>query len=252
MPGLLACRAACSIPGKVSTVHTSGSIPYWGCATPTAVPTEEIIVGWVTPVPAGSPVPIVATTTPVPTATPYYRLGEFYARQGAVVDDLQIRLVSLTTHGSYTLAHLVVENHGLAEAVVPLSALIFAPDADGNKQWFNGQAQADLGLPSPSDVEARPIAPGGQLDEALALGGAHDTIGLNTHLFAVAGGGGQALWFHGGADPVPCPHGAAAWPVPAPRAAGYATPAAAAAAAGRRRRPIPSRLRYISRALAAC
>jgi murein DD-endopeptidase MepM/ murein hydrolase activator NlpD len=213
---------ACSIPAKVSTIPTSGSIPYWGCATPTAVPTEEIVLGWVTPVPAGSPVPVVATTTPVPTATPYYRLGEFYAGQGAVVGDLQISLVSLSTTQGYTLARLVAQNHGLADAVVPLSALIFASDPDGNKQWFDAQAQAELGRPSPSEIEARPIAPGGQLDETLALSGAHDVIGLNTHLFAVAGGGGQALWFHGGADPVPCPHGAAAWPVPAPRAAGYA------------------------------
>jgi murein DD-endopeptidase MepM/ murein hydrolase activator NlpD len=201
---------------RTNYVSTSGAPPYWACATSTPVPPDEYLV---TPTPYGPPQ--WATTEPEPTATPFYRIGEFYAGQNATVGALQVRLVSLVPQDGYTLSRFVVTNRAGAETAAPLSLMVFGLGPQGQAQGYDPDSQARAELPKASDVEARPIAPGGEMDETLAITGTHTRVGLGVNLLASAGGGGQPLWFNGGADSVPCPNGEAAWPAQAPRPAGY-------------------------------
>jgi hypothetical protein len=201
---------------QTNFASTSGAPAYWACATPTPVPPDEYLV---TPTPYGPP--HWATTEPESTATPFYRIGEFYAGQDATVGVLQVRLVSLAPQNGYTLAHFVVTNHAGAETVVPLSLVVFGLGPQGQAQGYDPDSQERAGLPTAGLVEATPIAPGGQLDETLAITGTHTRVGVGVNLLVTAGGGAQPLWFNSGADPVPCPNGEAAWPAQAPRPAGY-------------------------------
>lgn len=214
---LLALAAlACAAP-RTNYVSTAGAVPYWACATPTPVPPDEYLI---TPTPYGPP--YWATTEPEPTATPFYRLGEFYLGQTATVGSLQVRLVSLAGQaGGYTLARFVVINRAGAETIAPLSLMAFGLGTDGRLQGYDPASQERAGLPKASDLESASIAPGGELDETLAITGMHTRIGLGTNLLASAGGGAQPMWFNGSADPVRCPHGEAVWPVQLPRPAGY-------------------------------
>lgn len=215
--GALALLAlACAVPYHMNGMSTAGASPYWACATPTPEPP-----GWVeiTPEPQGTP--FWVTAEPPATATPFYRIGEFYLGQSATISSVQVRLVSSSVFNGYTLATFEVINHGEAETAVPLSGMIFGVDADGVRQVYNAEGQRAAGLPDPVTVETTPIAPGVTFAETLAIAGEHARIGLLTNLFTLGGSGAQPVWFRTAGDPVACPHGEAAWPVPAPRPAGY-------------------------------
>jgi len=205
---------ACGAPlyNNSGDTQTQPGGPYWACATATPVPTIQVTELWY----SGNITPTEEVrwldTTPVPTETPYYRYGEFYLGQGAVVNDLLVTLVRVEEAGGNSVATFSLGNQSGTEMAFTLSQYVFAVDVAGNHQSYDSAGTDALGLPNPGEVELEPLAPGEVREESLAFAGRVPAqFGFTVNNLSAAP---PPVWFSPGTDPVDCPHGQASWPIP--------------------------------------
>lgn len=224
---LVLAGSACGLPQQVDDLASTGSNSgaYYTCATGTPVPTVTMVWEEQTSTPAADGVvtgttTIYTDTTPVPTETPFYRTGEFYLNQAAIIgSDWEVTLIGAGASGGYASATFTITNRSGTDRVLLLAAQVLLEDTSGHIDSYNLNAQTALGLPDLRDVEQTAIGAGATVSRtyAFAASGVR-RAGVNTGAFS--GGTTRPVWFNPYQDPAEvsegaCAHGPADWlPMP--------------------------------------
>ncbi len=220
---LVLAGTACGLPQQVDDMASTGSNSgaYYTCATGTPVPTVTMVWEEQTSTPdAGGVISgtttIYTDTTPVPTETPFYRTGEFYLNQAAIVgSDWEVKLVGAGASGDVASATFEITNRSGAERVLLLATQVLLEDTDGHILTYDLGAEAALGLPDLRETEQTAIGAGASVSRTYAFAAAGvRRVGVNTGIFR--GGTTRPVWFNPYQDPAEvsdgaCAHGPADW-----------------------------------------